>query len=46
MYTLYVIPASNPCWSAVLMLEHTRVPYRRVDWIPLTHLRRRRALRP
>lgn len=37
MYTLYVIPASNPCWSAVLMLEHKRVPYRRVDWVPLTH---------
>ena len=37
MYTLYVIPASHACWSAALMLEHKRVPYRRVDFVTLTH---------
>jgi glutathione S-transferase len=37
MYTLYVIPGSHPCRSAILMLEHKQVPYRRVDVITLTH---------
>jgi glutathione S-transferase len=37
MYTLYVIPGSHACRSAILMLEHKRVPYRRVDLLTLTH---------
>src|SRR3954470_976380 len=37
MYTLYVIPGSHACCSAILMLEHKQVPYRRVDVITLTH---------
>ena len=37
MYKLYVIPGSHACRSAMLMLEHKRVPYRRVDVITLTH---------
>ena len=37
MYTLYVIPGSHACRSAILMLEHKRVPYRRVDVPTLTH---------
>jgi glutathione S-transferase len=37
MYTLYVIPGSHPCRSAMLMLEHKRVPYRRVDVPTLLH---------
>ena len=37
MYTLYVIPASHACWSAVLMLEHKGVPYRRVAFVTLAH---------
>ena len=37
MYKLYVIPASHPCRSAMLMLEHKRVPYKRVDVIPPAH---------
>ena len=37
MYTLYVIPGSHACRSAMLMLEHKDVPYRRVDVITLTH---------
>ena len=37
MYTLYVIPGSHACRSAMLMLEHKRVPYRRVDFVTLTH---------
>jgi glutathione S-transferase len=37
MYKLYVIPASHACRSAILMLEHKRVPYRRVDVITMTH---------
>jgi glutathione S-transferase len=37
MYKLYVIPGSHACRSAILMLEHKRVPYRRVDVITLTH---------
>jgi glutathione S-transferase len=37
MYRLYVIPGSHACRSAMLMLEHKRVPYRRVDVVTLTH---------
>jgi glutathione S-transferase len=37
MYTLYVIPGSHACRSAMLMLEHKQVPYRRVDVITLLH---------
>src|SRR4051812_29564732 len=37
MYKLCVIPGSHACRSAMLMLEHKRVPYRRVDFITLTH---------
>ena len=37
MYTIYVIPGSHACRSGMLMLEHKRVPYRRVDFVTLTH---------
>jgi glutathione S-transferase len=37
MYKLYVIPGSHACRAAMLMLEHKRVPYRRVDVVTLTH---------
>src|SRR5918998_6255147 len=37
MYTLYVIPGSGACRSAMLMLDHKRVPYRRVDIVTLLH---------
>jgi glutathione S-transferase len=37
MYKLYVIPGSHACRSAMLMLEHKRVPYRRVDVVTLLH---------
>jgi glutathione S-transferase len=37
MYTLYVIPGSHACRSAILMLEHKRMPYRRVDVPTLLH---------
>ena len=37
MYKLYVIPGSHACRSAILMLEHKRVPYRRVEFVTLTH---------
>lgn len=37
MYKLYVIPGSHACRSAILMLEHKRVSYRRVDFVTLTH---------
>src|ERR1700731_1992023 len=37
MYALYVIPGSHACRSAMLMLEHKEVPYRRVDVVTLTH---------
>src|SRR5438876_8874317 len=36
-YTLYVIPGSHACRSAMLMLEHKQVPYRRVDIMTLLH---------
>jgi glutathione S-transferase len=37
MYKLYVIPGSHACRAAMLMLEHKRVPYRRVDIPTLLH---------
>jgi glutathione S-transferase len=37
MYTLYVIPGSHACRSAILMLEHKHLPYRRVDVVTLLH---------
>src|SRR5438132_1182593 len=37
MYTLYVIPGSHACRSAMLMLEHKQLPYRRVDTVTLLH---------
>ena len=37
MYKLYVIPGSHACRSAMLMVEHKRVPYRRVDIVTLAH---------
>jgi glutathione S-transferase len=37
MYKLYVIPGSHACRSAMLMLEHKEVPYRRVDIVTLLH---------
>jgi glutathione S-transferase len=36
-YTLYVIPGSHACRSAMLMLEHKQAPYRRVDVLTLLH---------
>jgi glutathione S-transferase len=37
MYTLYVIPGSHACRSAMLMLEHKQVPYRRAEIVTLLH---------
>src|ERR687887_862718 len=37
MYKLYVIPVSHACRSGILMLEHKRVPYKRVDILTLLH---------
>lgn len=37
MYTLYTIPGSHACRSAMLMLDHKQLPYRRVEFITLTH---------
>ncbi len=37
MYKLYVIPGSHACRSAMLMLEHKRVPYKRDDIVTLLH---------
>jgi glutathione S-transferase len=37
MYVLYVIPGSHACRSAILMLEHKQVAYRRVDILTLLH---------
>jgi glutathione S-transferase len=37
MYTLYVIPGSHACRSAILMLGHKQVPHRRVDVLTLLH---------
>ena len=37
MYKLYVIPGSHACRSAMLMLDHKRVPYRRVEFVTLMH---------
>jgi glutathione S-transferase len=37
MYKLYVIPGSHACRSAILMLDHKGIPYRRVEFVTLTH---------
>jgi glutathione S-transferase len=37
MYKLYVIPGSHACRSAMLMLEHKQLRYRRVDVLTLLH---------
>jgi glutathione S-transferase len=37
MYKLYVIPGSHACRSAMLMLEHKQLPYRRKDIVTLLH---------
>jgi glutathione S-transferase len=37
VYTLYVIPGSHACRAAMLMLDHKRVPYRRVVAITGLH---------
>ena len=37
MYKLYVIPGSHACRSAMLMLEHKRVPYEPVEFVTLLH---------
>jgi glutathione S-transferase len=37
MYSLYVIPGSHACRSAMLMLEHKRLPYRRVEVLTMLH---------
>jgi glutathione S-transferase len=37
MYKLYVIPGSHACRSALLMLDHKQVSYRRVDVVTLLH---------
>jgi glutathione S-transferase len=37
MYKLYVIPGSHACRSAMLMLDHKGIPYRRVEFVTLTH---------
>ena len=37
MYKLYVIPGSHACRSAILMLEHKQLAYRRVDLVTLLH---------
>src|SRR4029079_8026858 len=37
MYKLYVIPGSHACRTAILMLEHKRAPYRRINIVPPTH---------
>ncbi len=35
--TVYVIPGSHACRSAMLMLDHKRLPYRRVDFVTFMH---------
>jgi glutathione S-transferase len=37
LFQLYVIPGSHACRSAMLMLEHKQVPYRRIDIVTLLH---------
>jgi glutathione S-transferase len=37
MYKLYVIPGSHACRSAMLMLEHKQLPYRRVQFVTGLH---------
>src|SRR5215218_9934270 len=42
---LYVIPASHPSRSAMLMLERKGIPYKRVDLLPVVSKGILRALR-
>jgi glutathione S-transferase len=35
--TVYAVPGSHPTMAARLMLEHKRIPYRRVDLLPALH---------
>src|ERR1700722_499817 len=35
--TVYVIPGSHACRSAMLMLDHKRLPYRRVEFVTFMH---------
>jgi glutathione S-transferase len=37
MYTVYVIPGSHACRSAILMLEQKGVPFRTVEFVTLMH---------
>jgi glutathione S-transferase len=37
VYTVYVIPGSHACRSAILMLEQKGVPYRTVEFVTLLH---------
>ncbi len=37
MYTLYVIPGSHACRSAMLMLDHKGLPYRPVEFVTMLH---------
>jgi glutathione S-transferase len=37
MYKLYVIPGSHACRAAMLMLDHKRLAYKRVDIVTLMH---------
>jgi glutathione S-transferase len=42
---LYVIPASHPATSAMLMLDHKGIPYKRVDLMPGIHKAALKGLR-
>ena len=44
MIRLYIIPGSNPCVAAELMLERKGIDYRRRDLIPAVHIAIVRAL--
>jgi Phage integrase, N-terminal SAM-like domain len=44
MYTLYVVPGSHACRSALLMLEHKQVPTGGSTWSPCLHQPSDRAL--
>lgn len=35
---LYVLPASHPCDAVIAALELKHIPYKRVDWLPLSQL--------
>jgi glutathione S-transferase len=35
--TVYVVPGSHPSLTGMLMLDHKRIPYRRVDLLPAIH---------